>query len=537
MSFRKNDSQQLSLFDAFHSLTPREQRVLEHSWAKVFADEVFPAIDEDRFSVLYSKKASRPNTPVNVIIGALILKELFDLSDDEVVENVILDPRYQYALHTTSFDEQPISDKTLTRFRQRCYDYERLQNIDLFHDCVTDLAAKSAKLMNIDGRIRRVDSLMIEANIRKLSRMELIYRCISKMVIYLHENSHDELITGLEHYYDPNDFNKVIYHCHSAETDDRLKQLLIDADTLIASCGDQFGNATEYQLLVRCLSEQTISENGKRRMKTKEDGEMGSNILQNPSDPEATYREKAGKKHRGYVGNVEESVGENGSIVTDYQYETNNTSDSSMLKDMLEKTDVQAESTVIVADGAYAGEANTELAKSKNIRLITTDLPGKDTPEILTQFELNEDETRVVKCPAGYTPLTSNYIRQTGTCTASFDRNQCANCPHQKDCHAKIFKKVAKIRVTGKQIRRANIQREMQSEEHKLYARIRNGVETIPSILKNVYNVNRMHARGKIRGKFFFGSKIAALNFRKLLGYRRGLGHYAPNPLLTATCG
>ena len=272
-------------------------------------------------------------------------------------------------------------------------------------------------------------------------------------------------------------------------------------------------------------------------MKTKEDGEMGSNILQNPSDPEATYREKAGKKHRGYVGNVEESVGENGSIVTDYQYETNNTSDSSMLKDMLEKTDVQAESTVIVADGAYAGEANTELAKSKNIRLITTDLPGKDTPEILTQFELNEDETRVVKCPAGYTPLTSNYIRQTGTCTASFDRNQCANCPHQKDCHAKIFKKVAKIRVTGKQIRRANIQREMQSEEHKLYARIRNGVETIPSILKNVYNVNRMHARGKIRGKFFFGSKIAALNFRKLLGYRRGLGHYAPNPLLTATCG
>ena len=60
---------------------------MEKSWAKVFADEIFPAIDEKRFSVLYSDKASRPNTPVNVIVGALIIKELFDYSDDEMVEN------------------------------------------------------------------------------------------------------------------------------------------------------------------------------------------------------------------------------------------------------------------------------------------------------------------------------------------------------------------------------------------------------------------------------------------------------------------
>ena len=124
MSFRKNSSQQISLFDSFRNLTPREQRVLEKSWAKTFSEEIFTSIDEDRFSVLYSEKASRPNTPVNVIIGALVLKELFDLSDDEMVENLILDPRFQYALHTSSYDEQPISDKTLTRLRPRWYDYE-----------------------------------------------------------------------------------------------------------------------------------------------------------------------------------------------------------------------------------------------------------------------------------------------------------------------------------------------------------------------------------------------------------------------------
>ena len=188
MSFKTNDCQQLSLDDSFMTLTERERKALEKSWAKIFADEIFPAIDEERFSVLYSDKASRPNAPVNVIIGALIIKELFDYSDDEIVENLMLDLHLQYALHTTSFAEQPISDKTLSRFRKRCYDYERLHGVDLYHDCVKDLSGKIAKIMKLNGRIRRMDSIMIESNIRFLSRMELIYTCISKLIVYLTKN-------------------------------------------------------------------------------------------------------------------------------------------------------------------------------------------------------------------------------------------------------------------------------------------------------------------------------------------------------------
>ena len=103
MSFVKNDNQQLTLSDSTFTLTEREKRMLEKSWAKTFADKVFPAIDENIFSVLYSEKASRPNTPVNVIVGALILKEVLNVTDDEIVEAMAFDIRYQYALHTTSF--------------------------------------------------------------------------------------------------------------------------------------------------------------------------------------------------------------------------------------------------------------------------------------------------------------------------------------------------------------------------------------------------------------------------------------------------
>ena len=65
-------------------------------------------------------------------------------------------------------------------------------------------------------------------------------------------------------------------------------------------------------------------------MKT-EDGGMKSTMLQNPSDPEATFRNKAGKEHRGYAANLEESVGADGSVVTEYQYEQNNHSDSQFI--------------------------------------------------------------------------------------------------------------------------------------------------------------------------------------------------------------
>lgn len=217
MSYRANGSQQLSIFDRSLRLTRRERSFLEKSWAKVFSDEIFPAIDEERFRVLYSQNASRPNTPVNIIVGALIIKELFALSDDEIVENLMLDIHYQYALHTTSYEEQPLSDKSLSRFRKRCYEYEKTTGVDLFHECVCDLNRKIAKLMGINSHVKRMDSLMIEANIRKLSRIELLYSCVARLAKRIEKKEGIGKLTGLEHYCQPGDRNFIVYHCRNTD--------------------------------------------------------------------------------------------------------------------------------------------------------------------------------------------------------------------------------------------------------------------------------------------------------------------------------
>jgi len=65
-------------------------------------------------------------------------------------------------------------------------------------------------------------------------------------------------------------------------------------------------------------------------------------------------------------------------------------------------------------------------------------------------------------------------------------------------------------------------------ETIKLIGRIRNGVETIPSVLRRKYHVDRMPVRGKLKTKVFFGFKMLALNFTKLWLHERGLEKCRP---------
>jgi hypothetical protein len=520
MSFVANSSQQISLDDSLSNLTERERKMLEKSWAQDFSEHIFPKINEAPFSVLYSDPASRPNTPVNVILGALMIKDILDMTDDEILEAMMFDIRFQHALHTTSFKEQPFSDRTLSRFRKRCLTYEAETGIDLIRECITRLSAEMAGMMKINSRLSRTDSLMIASNIKKMSRLELIYTCVSDLATFMHKVGEDDQLAGLEHYYDSADRNRVIYHSRSTDTDERLRTILDDADRLLSICNGGYDDVMPYQLLVRVISEQTLrTESGQLRMKTKEDGGMNPGMLQNPSDPDATYREKAGKHHKGYAANIVESVGETGSIISGYQYEQNVYSDSRFLQDMLETMDPQAEETILVADGAYSGAGNADTASSKNVRLVTTDLTGRQTKEIYADFQFSEDGSEVISCAAGHRPKSCSTPNANGQCRISFNKNICEQCPHKNECQPKVSNKTAVIFISAKSVARANAQREMKTDAFRQLQKFRNGVESIPSTLRRKYNVDRMPVRGLNPTRLWFGFKVAAFNCKKLFDY------------------
>lgn len=83
--FRKNeDYKQFSLFGVEQRLSDRQKKLLLGSIEHKFFELIFTKIDEDRFRVLYSDKYSRPNVPVNQLVGALILKHLYDWTYQEL---------------------------------------------------------------------------------------------------------------------------------------------------------------------------------------------------------------------------------------------------------------------------------------------------------------------------------------------------------------------------------------------------------------------------------------------------------------------
>ena len=524
MSFVLNNYQQISLFDSLGFLSERKQKILDKSWAKPFSDHIFSNIDERLFAPLYSdKRNSRPNAPVNVIVGALIPKEFNGLTDDEILEECEFDFRYQYALHTTSYEEQPLSDRTFSRFRERVTAYELVTGKNLIHDCMVSLAENIREYMDIAPTVRRMDSMMIESNIRQMGRLELLYTCLANLVREIARDGQAGLVKGLDGYADPNNRNRVIYHDQSTPQNEKIQKAINDAVSLLPKCRDEYGQTDDYQLLQRAIDEQTKKDdNGDRIPKNKGDG-MAPDILQNPSDPDATYRSKAGRSHKGYCANLIEAVDEKGSIIIDYQYDVNTRSDASFIKEYLENAEASETTSSLITDGAYASEEASGLAADKNMNLLTTGLLGRKPKEILGRFLLDESGRQISSCPAGNVPKSGSYIKQSDSIRISFHRHQCEGCPYQSRCNPNIKKKTASLLIPLKSRRRILESAElMDVETRTLISRIRNGVETVPSVLRNKYAVDKMPVRGKLKTKQFFGFKVAALNFSKLMRFTQG---------------
>lgn len=511
MSYRSNFSSQISMDDSFELLSERKKQVVLKSWAKGFAEVVFPAIDSEAFKVLYKDcSASRPATPANYVIGALLIKEMFGLTDDETVEMIQCDVRAQYALHSTSLEEQPISDRTFSRFRERLYNYERESGKDLLKEEMQKLSDVFCNYLGINKKLKRMDSLMVSTHAKTMSRLEIIYATVSKCVDLIKKNEREELIPEeMRHYLKKDDLNEVIYYAKNEDVNEKLQKVINEALEIrqIMDC-DEWYDSTEYQLLIRVLNEQ--SENGKPKDKS----DIHSDSMQNPNDPDATYRKKAGKDHKGYVGNIIESIGSNGvSQITDFDYQENTHSDQSFSKEYIEKNNNET----MIADGAYGSVELQELAEKNNIRLITTSLTGKEADPVYAEYELNEEGTEVITCAQGHQPKSSTYYEKTEMIRMKMELHNCLNCPMKDHCQAKMQRKAAVVMLSKKMVMRARYLKKLGTEEYKKLTRQRNAVEGVMSVLRRRYHVDEIPVFGKELSKIYFYLKVGAFNVVKLL--------------------
>jgi len=520
MAFVKNSNQQMNLFDSTFYLSERGLKYLKKSWAAGFSEHIFPKINEERFAVLYSDNpATRPNnTPVNVIVGMMMLKELNDDTDDQLLESVVIDIRYQYALHTTSFAEQPVSDRTLSRFRERLYLYEQETGIDLMKEEMESLAGAFAEMMKISGLTRRMDSLMVASSCKRMSRLELMYRCVSRMVKAIQATGETELLDKrLLQYLDPDDEKDTLYRTPSSETGSKLESVLADALRLLVLTGGGYGELAEFQQLRRVVDEQTEETDQGRKLR--DNKTISPQGLQSPYDEDATYREKAGKKHKGYVGNFVETFDENGAIITGMDYEPNTHSDIAFSRRVIEAEGKNRHPVTIIADGAYGSDEMMEIAEKNQVSLITTALIGKTPDPVMSEYVVDDKKQTIVKCPAGHAPISCQYKAQTDSYYVHFNKGTCSACPLRQHCGVKFQKKTGLVHVSGTMIRRAVYLKKLSNPEYKKLTRMRNAVEGIPSVLRRKYRVDSMPVRGYMRSKLWFFLKIGAMNAKRVLAW------------------
>lgn len=506
MSFQLNNTQQMAIHDSLLSLTERERKYLNNSWAETFSKKIFPFIKEDRFSVLYSDNpASRPNNPINVYFGLLILREIFNQSDEEALNSLMFDIRYQHALHTTSFQEQPISKNSLTNFRKAVYRYNQEYGCDLIQEEIESQAKTFSKLLNIEGQTIRMDSLMISSSCRKLSRLEIVYSTVARLIKVIDKN------TTLQEYFKPyleeSHYNDTIYRSRDKDLNTKIKKVLKDGLKLylLYRNNKEISNTEEFKLLARMLKEQT------RKHRIKPSKEITPDSLQNPTDPDATYRRKGKKKHIGYTANIIEKFDDDHRMITGYDLQKNTYSDQKFAQETIKKL----EDTTLLTDGAYFSEEINNKAKDKGIKMVPTNLVGGGKNNNADKFEIEEKEHLVEKCPSGHKPITSKF--KEGSYRAHFDKKHCNNCPLRKDCPVIKQKKSYLFKVSEKTLHRSRLITKMGTSEYQELAKKRAGIEGIPSVLRRKYKIDHLPVRGEVRSKVYLGFKISAINCKRLI--------------------
>ena len=163
--FRIRDPQE-SLWQSQFLVTPKKAKRLERSWAEVFRNEALPLIDEERFAPMYCVDNGRPNRAVQTVLGVHLLKEMFNLTDDEALEQLEFNLLWHHALRL-DIEETHLPQKTLHNFRVRLMQHDggRLAFQETTDRIIQALGIRTGK--------QRLDSTHIMSNIATLTRLGL----------------------------------------------------------------------------------------------------------------------------------------------------------------------------------------------------------------------------------------------------------------------------------------------------------------------------------------------------------------------------
>jgi hypothetical protein len=531
--FRKNKrSQQPLLISHINELPARSLKLLKGSWAETFREEVFLRIREERFAVLYADCPSRPNVPVNVMMGLEILKAGRGWSDEELYEHFIFDLQVRYALCCDNFGEGDFDLRTLYYFRQALSKYAMKAGINLVQLTFSDITDQQLKKLEIKTGMQRMDSTDIASNIADLSRLELLISVIQRLYRVLNGEDQIRFVEQFAPYIKEGAGQYTYRIKGKAAVWEHIQQVGIVLHDLLTQLKASYEQEGVYATARRFFEENFKLVEGQAL--AKQNREIQAGCLQSVDDLEASYRVKGNHAFKGYVANLSETCDPANPVqlVTQASVSPNRTSDVELLKADVPVIQARMELNQLVTDGQYLGPSVDQLLRDGQVEQITTALTGTlpdrtDGKQVMADFAIDLDQkgdVTAATCPKGHVATIKKSTRG-GSFLLSFDPQTCLACPlySQKKCPIQINPKQTRSVLTVPKDRAASSQRRRNFERSKELARsLRPAVEATIFQLKHKMHHSKVCVRGLFRMTHIVLCSTLALNLRRINRYQKG---------------
>jgi hypothetical protein len=514
------------LFSNVNDLPEKHRQRLETSWAGIFYAEYFCRLKEDPFAVLYADQPSRPNIPVNVLVGLETLKAGFGWSDEELYDHYVFDVQVRFAVGYRDLKEGEFELRTLYNFRRRLSQYNQAHGTNLLVQAFREITDQQITAFKVDTRLQRMDSTQIASNILDASRLHLGVEAVQRLASLLSDSQKADASEWLAPFTQGH-AGQYTYRVKGKEaTAEHLQQVGAALYCLLQLLKSEQEQDILYQVAQRFFNENFQVETSKS-VQAKAQKELGSSSLQSLDDLEASYRQKGTRFYKGFVANASETCAPTNPVqlITELQVAPNNAEDADLMIEAVPQLQERMPLETLITDGGYGSPAADQLLSERQVELHQTAIRGKaPNPDKLNLSDLTfqTDEkgqpTQVI-CPQGQTGIV-----QTGTSTeysAYFDATICRDCPMHlsQTCRARRVKQDPthfNWAFSHKELLWAQRrQRYLALKQQK--KNLRTAVEATMRSLKHAFPAGKLPVRGRFRVTCMMIAAASMTNVRRIL--------------------
>lgn len=505
-------SPQRPLFGIEHRVDAAKRARLERTWAHPYRNAALPLIDEARFAQYFHADNGRPNKSVRLVVSVLVLKEIFDLTDAEALEQLEWNGAWHYALDLVP-EEAHTCQKTLHNFRAL------LLADDAGAGLFESTTARLIQAAGLRTGRQRQDSTHILSNIKLLTRLGLFVATLTQFLEALRKE-HPRLCGQVSEELFGRYLDREGYFADArgSEAPRRLSDAAVDVYWLVTRFGEHRDVAAmaSFALLRRLYEEQCVPPSTATPERIELQEKPSSSSLQSPSDPDATY----GHKGKGYEAQLTETCAPENpfEVVTAVSVNGANESDQHQVLPALAQTarTCEAAPEVLHTDAGYGSGENIVAAKALGTDLLAPiGSKASERGVTLADFELDAMGEHVLRCPVGVAPVAHQTTHKGKVRLAVFAAETCAACPLRGECPAQKRGATRVLRFTAPEAAVARRRVEQETPAFKERHKIRSGIEATNSELKRCHRLGKLRVRGKPRVGLSVRLKVLALNVKR----------------------